>query len=85
MKIIWDSEAWTDYVAWQGEDKKTVKRINALIKDIMSNGALKGKGKPEHLKYELSDWYSRRIDETNRLVYRIKDESLIIVQRKEHY
>ncbi len=85
MLITWDSEAWSDYVDWQAQDKKTVKRINMLIKDIMRNGALEGIGKPEALRYDLSGWYSRRIDDTNRLVYKIVDGTLKIAQCKEHY
>ena len=85
MLITWDSEAWSDYVDWQSQDKKTMKRINALIKDIIRNGVLKGIGNPEALKYDLSGWYSRRIDEKNRLVYKIVDNNLKIAQCKEHY
>jgi len=85
MLITWDSEAWSDYVDWQSQDKKTMKRINALIKDIIRNGVLDGIGTPEALKYDLSGWYSRRIDEKNRLVYKIVDNNLKIAQCKEHY
>ena len=85
MLITWDSEAWSDYVDWQSQDKKTMKRINALIKDIIRNGVLEGIGTPEALKYDLSGWYSRRIDEKNRLVYKIVDNNLKIAQCKEHY
>lgn len=62
-----------------------MKRINALIKDIIRNGVLEGIGNPEALKYDLSGWYSRRIDEKNRLVYKIVDNNLKIAQCKEHY
>ena len=85
MLIMWDSEAWTDYVNLQSQDKKTVKRINLLIKDIMRNGVLDGIGNPEALKYDLSGWYSRRIDAKNRLVYKIVDNTIKIAQCKEHY
>ncbi|WP_182185479.1 Txe/YoeB family addiction module toxin [Pectinatus frisingensis] len=85
MIKIWDDEAWDDYINWQAEDKKTLKRINALIKDIDRNGCLMGIGKPESLKYELKGWYSRRIDDKNRLVYRIKDNCIEIAQCKNHY
>ena len=85
MLITWDSEAWSDYVDWQSQDKKTMKRINALIKDIIRNGVLEGIGNPEALKYDLSGWYSRRIDEKNRLVYKIVDNNLKIAKCKEHY
>ena len=85
MLITWDSEAWSDYVDWQTQDKKTVKKINMLVKDIMRNGALEGIGKPEALRHDLSGWYSRRIDHTNRLVYKIDGDTLKIAQCKEHY
>ncbi|MCR5560136.1 MAG: Txe/YoeB family addiction module toxin [Schwartzia sp.] len=85
MLIMWDIEAWTDYVNLQSQDKKTVKRINLLIKDIMRNGVLDGIGNPEALKYDLSGWYSRRIDAKNRLVYKIVDNTIKIAQCKEHY
>ena len=68
MRKIWSENSWDEYVAWQSEDKKTLKRINALIKDIETNGCLSGIGKPEALKHNLHGWYSRRIDETNRLI-----------------
>ncbi|MBQ6776031.1 MAG: Txe/YoeB family addiction module toxin [Synergistaceae bacterium] len=86
MRKIWSGRSWEEYVAWQSEDRKTLKRINALIKDIERNGCLVGIGKPEALKNKLSGWYSRRIDEINRLVYRMPDENSIeISQCKNHY
>ena len=69
--LVWTHKAWQDYLYWQTQDKKTLKKINELIKDIERNGVLKGIGKPEVLKNESA--YSRRIDEKNRLVYRIVD------------
>ena len=72
MKLIWDEEAWDDYVGWQSEDKKTLKKINRLIKDIMGT-PYTGLGKPEPLKYELSGYWSRRIDDCNRLVYKVEN------------
>ena len=85
MIKVWDDEAWEDYVSWQSKDKKTLKRINALIKDIERNGCLTGIGKPESLRYDLKGWYSRRIDEKNRLVYRIIDKHIEIAQCRNHY
>ncbi len=85
MIKVWDDEAWEDYVSWQAKDKKVLKRINALIKDIERNGCLTGIGKPESLKYDLQGWYSRRIDEKNRLVYRIRDKHIEIAQCRNHY
>ena len=76
MKKIWFDEAWDDYVYWQGQDKKTLKRINAILKDIERKGGFVGIGKPEPLKGELSGFWSRRIDETNRFVYRVGGERI---------
>ena len=84
MNKRWEDKAWDDYVKWQDEDKKTLNRINALIKDIERNGAMVGIGKPERLKY--GEGYSRRIDEKNRLVYKIDEYGfLYIVACKGHY
>jgi toxin YoeB len=85
MLKVWDDEAWDDYVWWQTEDKKTLKKINNLIKDIERNGVLEGIGKPEALKHEFAGWYSRRIDSANRLVYRVAANQIEIAQCKTHY
>lgn len=85
MKKIWFEEAWNDYLYWQVQDKKTLKRINQLIKDIEKNHPI-GIGKPEQLKGDLSGFRSRRIDDRNRLVYRIIDEEILeIVSCRGHY
>lgn len=84
MNKIWDCDAWEDYLYWQTQDKKTLKRINQLIKDIDRNG-YDGIGKPEPLKYDKQGCYSRKIDETNRLVYYIENNNIIILQCKTHY
>lgn len=84
MKKVWFDEAWDDFIYWQTQDKKTLKRINALLKDI-ERGYFDGIGKPEPLKGELSSFWSRRIDDTNRLVYRISDGMLEILSCKGHY
>lgn len=84
MLKIWFDAAWEDYVYWQAQDKKTLKRINALIKDI-ERGNFDGLGKPEPLKGDLSGFWSRRIDEVNRLVYRIRDGILEISSCRNHY
>ena len=78
MRKIWFEEAWEDYLYWQTQDKKTLKRINALIKDV-ERDPFAGIGKPEGLKYREAGLWSRRIDDTNRLVYRIRDGLLEIV------
>ena len=83
-KIAFTNKAWEDYCYWQKQDKKTLKRINLLLEDIRRNGFV-GIGKPEPLKNDLSGFWSRRIDETNRLVYRINNEQIEIVQCKGHY
>ncbi len=84
--LIWHGTAWADYLYWQAQDKKTLKRINQLIKDIERNGN-EGIGKPEPLKEKLSGFWSRRIDERHRLVYRILEENgnIQIAQCKGHY
>ncbi len=84
MRLAWFEDAWEDYVWWQTQDKKTLKRINALIKDTQRS-PYEGIGKPEPLKNNLSGWWSRRIDESNRLVYKVKDEFLIIAECRTHY
>ena len=85
MRKVWFDEAWDDYVSWQREDKKTSKRINALVKDIERGNGFDGIGKPEPLRGNLSGFWSRRIDDANRLVYRVKDGVLEIVSCKGHY
>ena len=85
MKKIWFDEAWSDYLYWQMQDKKTIKRINALIQDIERSGFDKGIGKPEPLKENLSGLWSRRIDEVNRIVYYEKYGGIIIVSCRGHY
>ena len=83
MRKSWSDEAWEDYLFWQSQDKKTLKKINELIKDIERNGAVKGTGKPEPLKSRPG--YSRRIDGKNRLVYDIRDGVLLIASCRGHY
>lgn len=84
MRLIWYSVAWDDYVSWQQEDKKTLKRVNSLIRDTL-RAPFEGIGKPEPLKGDLSGFWSRRIDDANRLVYRVRDDSLEILSCKGHY
>lgn len=84
MKLLWEERAWGDYLYWQMQDRKTLKRINDLLKDVQRN-AYEGIGKPEPLRENLSGCWSRRIDETNRLVYRIEDSSLYILACRGHY
>lgn len=83
-KVFWDN-AWEQYLYWQSVDKKILDKINTLIKDIERNGALKGLGKPEALKGDLSGLYSRRINDKHRLVYFTDKEHIFIVACKTHY
>lgn len=84
MKKVWFEEAWEDYTYWQTQDKKTIRRVNALIKDA-ERDPFSGIGKPEPLKGELSGFWSRRIDEVNRLVYRVSGDTLEILSCRGHY
>ena len=85
MHKTWSEEGWNDYLYWQSQDRKTLKKINDLIKDIERNGSDKGIGEPEPLKGNLSEFWGRRIDEKNRLVYRVINNVLEIVICREHY
>ena len=80
----WDDEAWDDYLYWQTQDKKTLKRINNLLKDI-DRQHFSGIGKPEPLAGNLSGYWSRKIDDCNRIVYRIKNNRMEIIQCGTHY
>lgn len=82
--IMFTERAWEEYCYWQKQDRKTLKRINQLLIDIKRN-EFAGIGKPEPLKNDLSGFWSRRIDEANRIVYRIVNEQIEIVQCKGHY
>jgi toxin YoeB len=84
LKKIWSDTSWDDYLYWQKENKKLLKKINELIKDI-ERTPFKGLGKPEPLKNNLSGWWSRRIDDTHRIVYRIENGNLEIALCREHY
>ena len=84
MRLLWEERAWEEYGYWQTQNKKVLKRINILIKDIQRN-TYEGIGKPEPLKGNLSGWWSRRIDEEHRIVYCEKDSSIIIASCKGHY
>ncbi|PMS16993.1 Txe/YoeB family addiction module toxin [Trinickia dabaoshanensis] len=84
LNIMWTAEAWDDYVYWQGQDEKTLRRINQLIKDVQRS-PFEGIGKPEPLKENLTGFWSRRIDETNRLVYEVANTQINIVSCRYHY
>lgn len=84
MRKVWFDKAWDDYLYWQVQDKKILKRINALVKDV-ERTPFHGIGKPEPLKGDLSSFWSRRIDDTHRLVYRVNGDVLEIISCKGHY
>lgn len=84
MNKLWYDEAWADYLYWQSQDKKTLKRINQLVKDIERN-PFSGIGKPEPLKGELLGFWSRRINAVDRIIYSVNDGNLIIYSARGHY
>jgi len=84
MKIIFSKNSWEDYTSWQSEDKKLLKKINELMKDIQKT-PYEGIGKPERLKYDLAGLWSRRIDGEHRLVYQVIDGDLFIYSCRYHY
>ncbi len=84
MKLIFSENAWQDYLYWQCTDKKILKRINELIKDIQRN-KYEGIGKPEPLRHNLSGYWSRRITNEHRLVYKIEGDKIMIAQLRYHY
>ena len=83
-KLAWVDDAWDDYLYWQGQDKKTLKRINKLITETIRD-PFEGIGKPEALKENLAGFWSRRIDDNNRLVYAVDDDYLTIIACRYHY
>ena len=84
MKLLFSEQAWDDYLYWQSTDRKLLERINALIKDI-SRSPFAGIGKPEALRNALSGYWSRRINEEHRIVYKLSDGALLIAQLRYHY
>ena len=84
MKIIFLSTGWEDYLYWQNTDKSILKKVNALIKEV-ERMPFEGSGKPEPLKHNLAGWWSRRINLEHRLVYKIENEAIIILQCRYHY
>lgn len=82
--LLFQNRAWADYLYWQQQDKKTIKRINELLRDIARN-PFSGIGKPEPLKDDLSGFWSRRIDDANRLIYRVKNNVIEILSCRGHY
>lgn len=84
MRIVFSGNSWEDYTSWLIEDKKMLKRINELIKDIQRT-PYEGKGKPEPLKYDLAGYWSRRIDREHRLVYQLRGNDMLIISCRYHY
>jgi len=84
MKLTFQEEGWEDYLHWQSEDRKMLQKVNGLIKECLRT-PFSGTGKPEPLKGEFSGWWSRRIDQNHRLVYRATDDALLIAQCRYHY
>lgn len=82
-RLTFSPDGWADYLYWQTEDKKTLKRINLLLRDIQRNGVAKGLGKPEPLRH-IKEW-SRRIDDANRLIYTVEGDALVILSCRGHY
>ena len=84
MKLIFSEHAWNDYLYWQKTDRKILKRINLLIKDVRRT-PFEGIGKPEPLKHALSGYWSRRINDEHRFIYKVNDDSMLIAQLRYHY
>lgn len=83
-QVTFSKKAWEEYLYWQGEDKKTLKKINKLLKSIQRDGELSGEGKPEKLKFREND-YSRRINEADRLIYEVRENEIVVKSCKGHY
>ena len=84
MKLIFAEKAWEDYLHWQKTDKKILNRINTLVKDIKRE-PFEGLGKPEPLKHALSGYWSRRINDEHRIIYKVSDDTIYIAQLRYHY
>ena len=85
MNKLFTPNAWEDYLYWQQQDRKKLLRCNELLRDIDRNGMNKGIGKPEPLKGDLRGWWSRRIDDSNRLIYKIQDSNVVVLSCRYHY
>ncbi|MEU6991594.1 Txe/YoeB family addiction module toxin [Streptomyces sp. NPDC046465] len=85
MKLVWQERAWADYVRWQEQERKVLKRINTLLQDIARNGPDEGIGKPEALKHGFHGYLSRRITDEHRLVYKVVEDEVRIAACRYHY
>lgn len=83
--LSWTREAWDDYLYWQTQDRKTLRRVNLLIADVLRDDPFEGIGKPEPLKHALAGAWSRRIDEANRLIYVVDERRVTVLQARYHY
>jgi toxin YoeB len=83
-RLLWTAASWSDFVWWQGQDRRTLRRINLLIQDALRR-PFEGIGKPEPLRNNLSGFWSRRIDDANRLVYTLEDDALAVIACRYHY
>ena len=83
-KLAWEKNGWDDYLYWQSQDRKTLRRINKLIDSVLKT-PFEGIGKPEPLKENLSGYWSRRINETDRLVYKVSDNYIVVISCRYHY
>ena len=84
MKLVFYEKAWEDYLSWQAQDRKLLAKLNGLIEECLRTPHA-GRGKPEALRNELSGWWSRRIDERHRLVYKATEDALLVLQCRHHY
>jgi toxin YoeB len=84
VRVVFSEHAWEDYLFWQKTDRKVASRINGLIREAQ-RAPFEGRGKPEALRHGLSGWWSRRINDEHRMVYKIEDDSLLIAQLRYHY
>lgn len=84
MRLVWDEAAWEDYLWWQAQDRRVLKRVNALLQEIARNGN-GGIGKPEPLKHGFSGYWSRRITDEHRLVYKLVDDGIKVAACRYHY
>lgn len=84
MSLVWDANAWEDYLWWQTQDRKVLRRISLLIRDVLRNGD-EGLGKPEALKYDFAGYWSRRISDEHRLVYKVTETDVRIAACRYHY
>ncbi len=84
MRLVWDTNAWEDYVWWQSQDRQVLRRINLLIQDIVRSGN-QGIGKPEPLKYDFAGYWSRRITDEHRIVYKLAENEIRIASCRYHY